>query len=245
MGEKKPETLNIFEKMSAITSEITAVAKNLNVGWGSQSYKAVGEADVLAAVKPIEAKYRIYSYPYSRNTEESAVLTTAKKDGSESKQQFLRISTIYRFVDMDKPDSYIDITTYGDGVDTQDKAPGKAMTYADKYALLKAYKIITGDDPDQNASEDLKDKKNKAAKPAEENKVAKPAEENKAAEVKPIGTKDVDKLRAVFKEKGISEEFVCKLYGSKKLEEFTVNKYTNAIKNLDQIKAKQEEKKNE
>jgi hypothetical protein len=236
MGEKKPETLNIFEKMSAITSEITAVAKNLNVGWGSQSYKAVGEADVLAAVKPIEAKYRIYSYPFSRNTEESAVLTTAKKDGSESKQQFLRISTVYRFVDMDKPDSYIDITTYGDGVDTQDKAPGKAMTYADKYALLKAYKIITGDDPDQNASEDLKDKKNKAVKPAEE---------NKPAEAKPIGAKDVEKLRAVFKEKGISEEFVCKLYGSKKLEEFTVNKYTNAIKNLDQIKAKQEEKKNE
>ena len=30
------------------------------------------------------------------------------------------------------------------------------MTYADKYALLKAYKIITGDDPDQKASETLK-----------------------------------------------------------------------------------------
>jgi hypothetical protein len=26
------------------------------------------------------------------------------------------------------------------------------MTYADKYALMKAYKISTGDDPDQNAS---------------------------------------------------------------------------------------------
>ena len=28
------------------------------------------------------------------------------------------------------------------------------MTYADKYALMKAYKISTGDDPDQNASVD-------------------------------------------------------------------------------------------
>ena len=28
------------------------------------------------------------------------------------------------------------------------------MTYADKYALMKAYKISTGDDPDQNASEE-------------------------------------------------------------------------------------------
>ena len=46
----------------------------------------------------------------------------------------------------------IEIITYGDGIDTQDKGPGKAMTYADKYALMKAYKIITGDDPDQNPS---------------------------------------------------------------------------------------------
>ena len=28
------------------------------------------------------------------------------------------------------------------------------MTYADKYALMKAYKIMTGDDPDQDKSPD-------------------------------------------------------------------------------------------
>ena len=36
-----------------------------------------------------------------------------------------------------------------DGLDPADKGSGKAMTYADKYALMKAYKIMTGDDPDQ------------------------------------------------------------------------------------------------
>ena len=30
------------------------------------------------------------------------------------------------------------------------------MTYGDKYALLKAYKIITGDDPDQNRNDEGK-----------------------------------------------------------------------------------------
>ena len=29
--------MNIYEKMSAITEEITAVAKNLNVGWGKNA----------------------------------------------------------------------------------------------------------------------------------------------------------------------------------------------------------------
>lgn len=157
--------MNIYEKMSAITQEISAVAKNLNVDMGRNSYKAVGEADILAAVKPIEAKHGVYSYPASRKVIESAVITTVKKD-YETKQQFLRLEVVYRFVNTEKPEEYIDITTYGDGVDPQDKAVGKAMTYADKYALMKAYKIITGDDPDQYGSEPLKDKELKRAKSA-------------------------------------------------------------------------------
>ena len=66
----------------------------------------------------------------------------------------MRVETTYRFVNIEDPNEFVDIKTYGDGIDSVDKAPGKAMTYGDKYALLKAYKIITGDDPDQKASED-------------------------------------------------------------------------------------------
>lgn len=153
--------MNIFQRMSAITNEITNVAKNLSIGEGKSAYKAVGEADVLAAVRPAEEKYGVYSYPVDREMVESAVLTTIGYDGRERKNQFMRIRTVYRFINMDKPEDFVDIATYGDGVDSQDKAPGKAMTYADKYALLKAYKIITGDDPDQTKSEDMARKEEK------------------------------------------------------------------------------------
>lgn len=156
--------MNIFQRMSAITNEINKVAKNLSVCTGKSAYKAVGEADVLAAVKPAEEKYGVYSYPYDREIIETAILTTTSEwDGkvTEKKNQFLRVRTVYRFVNMEKPEEYIDITTYGDGMDSQDKAPGKAMTYADKYALLKAYKIITGEDPDQKYSDDMKGKEQK------------------------------------------------------------------------------------
>ena len=149
------EVKNIFEKLLAITSEIGRVNKNLVVGEGKAQYKAVGEADVLKVVKELEEKYGIYSYPYSRRIVDSSILQTEKEFKGEIKrgnQIFLRLETVYRFVNVEKPEEHIDVTTYGDGVDTQDKAPGKAMTYSDKYALLKAYKMITGDDPDQNAS---------------------------------------------------------------------------------------------
>ena len=150
--------MNIYEKMLAVTQEISTVAKNLSVGDGRNQYKAVSEGDVLAAVKPIEAKYGIYSYPKSRVVIDSGEMTsvsTYNGTTKETKRLFLRVETVYRFVNVENPDEWIDITTYGDGVDTQDKAPGKAMTYADKYALLKAYKIQTGDDPDQNYSQPL------------------------------------------------------------------------------------------
>lgn len=165
MEEKKKETkketkeLNIYQKMLKATEQIGRVAKNLSVDMGKNSYKAVSEKDVLEAVKPIEIELGIYSYPLSRKVIETNVLTTSKtynNETKESNQLFMRIETIYRFINVDNPSEYIDVTTYGDGVDSQDKAPGKAMTYADKYALLKAYKIETGDDPDKEASGELK-----------------------------------------------------------------------------------------
>lgn len=147
--------MNIYEKMAEITAEINTVAKNLNVETGKgKSYRAVSEADVLAAVKPIEKKHGVYSYPYEREIVESGELVNQTQYG-ERKSLFLRVRTVYRFVNTEKPEEHLDIVTYGDGVDSQDKAPGKAMTYGDKYALLKAYKIQTGDDPDQNASGEL------------------------------------------------------------------------------------------
>ena len=154
--------MNIYEKLLNITNEIKNVNKNLEVGVGKNSYKAVGEADVLSAVKILEEKYKVYSYPCKREVIDRAILETVKEytDNNDNttitkgNQIFMRIETTYRFVNVENPQEAIEITTYGDGVDTQDKAPGKAMTYADKYALLKAYKIITGEDPDQDKSPD-------------------------------------------------------------------------------------------
>lgn len=150
--------MNIYEKMSAITAELGTVAKNLSVSAGkNNSYKAVSERDVLDTVKPLEKKYKVYSYPYSRETLESEQLESESTyNGNPTKKTtfYTRIKTVYRFVNVEKPEEFIDTTVFSVGMDSQDKGDGKAMTYADKYALMKAYKISTGDDPDQSASID-------------------------------------------------------------------------------------------
>lgn len=163
--EKEKIVLNIYEKLSNISIELSSVAKNLEVGYGQNKYKAVGEADVLKAIKPLEAKYKIYSYPYARQIIETGTIESTNAKGETKKNLFERIEVTYRFINIENPDEFIDITSYGDGIDSQDKSVGKAMTYADKYALLKAYKIVTGEDPDQEASEQLKSS-NIAKKPS-------------------------------------------------------------------------------
>lgn len=156
MKEEEIKTMNIYEKMSLITEEIGVIEKGLTVEINkTKSYKAVSERDVLDGVKPIEKKYRIYSYPFEREIiDKDTLVKESEYNGNITKTNtlFMRLKTVYRFINMDNPSEFIDITTYGDGLDTGDKAPGKAMTYADKYALMKAYKLSTGDDPDKEAS---------------------------------------------------------------------------------------------
>lgn len=153
--------MNIYQKMAAITAELRTVAKNLMVDTGGgRGYKAVSERDIIDAVKPLEEKYGVYSYPCDRILLESQMLDSVTeykdRDGgvkiTHKTTFFSRIQTTYRFVNVEDPTEFVETVTFAEGIDTQDKGSGKAMTYGDKYALMKGYKISTGDDPDQNAS---------------------------------------------------------------------------------------------
>ena len=146
--------MNIYQKLAAITAEMAIVAKNLNVDTDKgKSYKAVSERDILDNVKPLEEKHGVYSYPVARETLESERLETETQYGTKT-TFYTRIKTIYRFVNVEDPQDFIETVTFSVGLDSGDKGDGKAMTYGDKYALMKAYKISTGDDPDQSASVD-------------------------------------------------------------------------------------------
>ena len=53
----------------------------------------------------------------------------------------------YTFIDVDTAEE-ITVKTAGEGLDSGDKAPYKAMTGALKYALLQSFLLATGDDPE-------------------------------------------------------------------------------------------------
>lgn len=148
--------MNIYAKFNHITNEVGRIPKNLTVGTGKSAYKAVSEGDVLDKISPLEHKYGICSVPVKTEIIKEQI---TEKQGTDydgkpktTMQVFIRVAVTMRFTNTDKPEEFIEVTMLGDGVDSLDKAPGKAVTYAAKYCFLKNYKIETGDDPDSTGS---------------------------------------------------------------------------------------------
>ncbi len=184
--------MNIYEKMLAITSEMKPLEKSLNVG---NKYHAVGEQDVLPMVRALERKYKVYSFPINQEIVSEDTYITTSKQGDELHNRFLRVKVTYRFVNIEEPTDYIEVIAYGDGLDTADKGPGKAFTYATKTALIKAYKMNSGEDPDFEESPNDEDEAQKVPpKPrnelSKELHIEKKLEASSPISVVPEGTVD-------------------------------------------------------
>ena len=149
------QNLNIYEKMARISAECVVIRKmqasDLEVG----QYRAVSSGDVLKAVAPLEAKYGIYSFPLDRQRQTSYMEREVEmpEGAPPRKASFMvdEVATTYRFVNTDNPEEHLDMVSYGTGIDNGEMGIGKAMTYAEKYALLKAYKIRIEDIPAEGA----------------------------------------------------------------------------------------------
>lgn len=146
--------MNLYEKIQAVSNDIRNITKDMTVGSGGYSYKAVSDIDVTLAVKDAESKHRLISIPIKQELINSEVIRIQKKNNEESLTYVDTIKMTVRIVDLEDTTQFIEIESFGKGIDSGDKGFGKASTYARKYALLNAYKIATGEDPDAEKSKE-------------------------------------------------------------------------------------------
>jgi hypothetical protein len=151
MEEKKK---NLYQRIQDVSNEIWNIEKNMTVGTGSYSYKAVQDIDVTLEVKNAEKKHGLVSIPVKQDLVKTEVLRVVNGGGKESLQYMDIVKMTLRIINVDNPEEYIDVESFGRGLDSGDKGFGKASTYARKYALLNAYKIATGEDPDAERSKE-------------------------------------------------------------------------------------------
>lgn len=147
--------MGLYTKLHAIMCETESIEKNLEVGFGSNKYKAVGEASVLNAVKPLLKKHGIVLFPVKIEHEERIdVFNTSK---GETTRPMTQIIATYKIVDIETGESEL-LQSIGNGVDTQDKASGKAMTYAYKALIQKTFMLFSGEDTDNEHSDAITDR---------------------------------------------------------------------------------------
>lgn len=130
------EGKNIYQRINAVMHEIDYIAKGEKFVNGQ--YRFVSHDAVTAKLHPLLAKHGIVVIPTTGEMKQEGNRTQVKLD--------------VHFVNMDNPQDLFCVTSYGFGIDGGDKGPGKAVSYAFKYAMLKTFCLETGDDPDNDAN---------------------------------------------------------------------------------------------
>lgn len=133
---------NLWQRLADAQGRVDYVQKEKKQG---MNYSIVSHDAVTAKVRPVLVECGIHYHP---------VALSFSQNGNRTE-----VALTVRFVNVDKPDEFIDVPSLGYGIDTQDKGPGKAISYAVKYALLKTLGLETGDDPDldQNVKHESED----------------------------------------------------------------------------------------
>jgi hypothetical protein len=150
-------TPNLAKSLIQFILSARPIVKTMDVGTGNNSYKAVSDSEVKTKLGKLLAENGLCILPIDIEANESHLETDDKyKPGLKKLTIFTSVKTKYLLLH-ESGESQV-VTGYGHGVDPQDKAAGKATTYALKYLLIYLSLAPTGglDDSDSDHSEEPK-----------------------------------------------------------------------------------------
>lgn len=173
--------MNFIELINSISQD-KRLKPDLMRAENGNNFRAISESAILDVIDPILRENDIFYTVFIKDPH----LEIREAYGTKGKKlQFIAWLTVdINFYD--KENNYIShIESVGMGIDDNDKAMGKAYTYAIKYGLLKLFRLRYGDDPDYETSKPLIiEKKEERPEPIKNDK--------KSAKNSKIGTKNTE-----------------------------------------------------
>ena len=152
---------NIFQRINAVMQEVAYVQKDKAVTGMGAGYKAVTHDNLVSVARASFVKHGIVMYPEQVGGDLNPPMP--KADGTLSNMRLYEGSYIFHFVNIDKPDDKVSVPVVAHAMDNGDKAPGKAMTYGAKTAVLKLLWLETGEN--EESREETKERSKPKAKP--------------------------------------------------------------------------------
>ena len=148
MTKETEKAMNIYQRLHAVMKGVSYVKKEDKKV--NNQYNFASHDGVTAAVRPHLVENGVMAIPQNLKTAQNGNRTEVYFD--------------LRFINIDDPTDFVDVPTFGYGIDPQDKGVGKAMSYGVKYALLKALALETGDDPERDNIDHVPESKSAALK---------------------------------------------------------------------------------
>ena len=140
--------MNIYQKIVELRKSVTYLQKN------EHGQKGVSSSSVLAEVRPKMNELGIVLIPNITHHNTFPKKNYGKDDSIEL---FTEINIEYTWLNSDDPKDQFIINWYSQGLDTGEKGIGKALTYGEKYMILKVLQIPTDkDDPDTFTNKNIK-----------------------------------------------------------------------------------------
>ena len=139
MNTNTEKAMNLYQRINAVRKAINYIQKDKAVSTGGGSYRAVTHDAVTGLVRQHLIEQGVIIAPTLIESE-----FHPREEGA--KQRLYAACYEVRFINMDEPEQFVSIRIEAHALDNGDKAPGKAISYATKYAILKLFNIETGED---------------------------------------------------------------------------------------------------
>ncbi len=130
--------LNLFQRLAKIREAVSYIQKDAKI----QGYKAITHDMVTSELRPHLITHGVLA---TLNQISGTVVESGKSTSSGT--PITRCEGFYsvEFINIDKPEERYEVHIFAVAEDQNDKGPGKAASYAMKYALLKTFNIETGE----------------------------------------------------------------------------------------------------
>lgn len=151
MAKSRDDTPCLAQRILAVMRDVGYVQKTTDVRAGGGSYKAVGHDEVVRVVRAGCVEHGICILPSIHDVVNATV--EVKTNNGIKLIRVCDVVARVTLVNADSPRDRITIDYPGHGEDYGDKASGKAISYACKYALLKAFMLETGDQEEERIAE--------------------------------------------------------------------------------------------
>ncbi|ANK63398.1 hypothetical protein AYR56_05185 [Loigolactobacillus backii] len=146
--------LSLYQRLANVHKAVSYLKKNQS----GRQYSYVGSSDVLGQLHGLIDENGLLLLPSI--TDHNVTASTDENHGKQRVTYFTELDMTMTWVNIDNPQEKLESHWYAQGVDIAgEKGVGKALTYGEKYFLLKFFNIATDqDDPDafQNKTEQTK-----------------------------------------------------------------------------------------